>query len=212
MTRDSIIDWPLNQCVSSIQWNTKVHYDIPFQLQGLQDKANNCLEKGLFTDAVLHAQMAVQISTDTFGYDHLYVAVSHNKLGLSYSKKRECDKAIKCYEKALKINIHILGANHAWVGSIYNNLGSAYNTKGQHDVAITYHEQSLQIRIHIFGIHHVDVAASYHNLGTAYSRKGVYDKAIEYYEQSLQMKKQLFKGEKQTACKYYEEAWKIYNV
>ncbi|ETO29947.1 hypothetical protein RFI_07175 [Reticulomyxa filosa] len=151
MTRDSIIDWPLNQCVSSIQWNTKVHYDIPFQLQDLQDKANNCLEKGLL-------------------------------------------------------------ANHAWVGSIYNNLGSAYNTKGQHDVAITYHEQSLQIRIHIFGIHHVDVAASYHNLGTAYSRKGVYDKAIEYYEQSLQMKKQLFKGEKQTACKYYEEAWKIYNV
>ncbi|ETN97284.1 hypothetical protein RFI_40247, partial [Reticulomyxa filosa] len=111
------------------------------------------------------------------------------------------------------------------------SLGSSYYSKTQYDEALLFYEKSLKIRLHIFGIIHADVASSYNKLGLTYNKKQLYYKAIECHQKSLEIRRELFKsanedvrksyqrlgdifviiGEKQIACKYFEEAWKINN-
>ncbi|ETO04483.1 hypothetical protein RFI_32918 [Reticulomyxa filosa] len=102
---------------------------------------------------------------------------------------------------------------------------------GQYDKAIDHHEQSLKIRLQIHGLYHTSVAHSYHSLGSCYKKRYQYNKAIEYNHKALEIKNQIFgknkstadsnwnlglifekTGEIKSACKHYEEAWRLYST
>ncbi|ETO32311.1 hypothetical protein RFI_04806 [Reticulomyxa filosa] len=231
VTKNAIIDQKLRQSLSPIEWNDIFHHDVPIQLQCLQDKALQCLAELLFDDAIAHHQEALQLSIDTFGLDHSYVANCYNNLGIAFNISAQTDNALNCHEIALKISLKIFGNFHAWIGNLYDHIGNCYYKKRIYAKAIEYYKQVLNIRLIIFGDDHEDVATSYARLGLSCEYDEQIDTAIEYYGKALHIRKQIFgntkrvadtywnladmlktKGEMSSAFKCYEEAWKIYSV
>ncbi|ETO06332.1 hypothetical protein RFI_31063 [Reticulomyxa filosa] len=192
VTKKAIIDPKLRQSMPLIQWDSKVHYEIPVQFQAIEDIVEVCGKKKLFNEAIQHLQKHLQIAVDKLGFNYPYVAVSCNLIGITYSSKGEHDKAIEFFEKALDVLTNIFGIKYAFVAQLYHNLGITYSDKRQHDKSIEYYKKALEIRLDVLGLNHVDVAWSYHNTGAVYFNKGEYDKAIEYYEKSLKIRLNIF--------------------
>ncbi|ETO14335.1 hypothetical protein RFI_23031 [Reticulomyxa filosa] len=219
VTKNAIIDQQLKQLTSPIQWNTKIHYDIPLLLQDIEDKGDQCKEKKFFDASINYLQQYLQIATNTFGSDHPYVATSN-----AYDKKEKFNKAIEYYKKSLKIRLYIFGGIHADVAHSYNNLGLSYvnimhgekaqechekafkirlaifganhdlyiTIKKNYDKAIEFCEKSLKIRSNCFGINRTHIASLYTILGLSYHNKGQYNEAIECYKKELPIRKEVF--------------------
>ncbi|ETO20778.1 hypothetical protein RFI_16440 [Reticulomyxa filosa] len=231
-TADAIIDEKLKESILPIQWNTKMHHDIPIQLKDLEDKGKSCLGQTCFYDGIKHLENHLKLSMNTFGPTHRLVSISYNLLGTAYSGNRQYNKAIKFYEQSLKIVLDNFGTNCDFAAQLYQNLGNAYESKSAFDKAIECHEKSMKIKLETFGSNHASVAVSYYNLGGIYFRQRYFDKAIEYDKKALTIRKQIFgntskcvgnvcwnlganfqlKGYKRTACEYFEQAWMVYSV
>ncbi|ETO19650.1 hypothetical protein RFI_17580 [Reticulomyxa filosa] len=192
VTSGALVDAHLQQCVAPIQWNTKIHHDIPVQLQELEYKEEECSDKQLFDDALVHLQKHLQLCIDGFGLDHLFIAVSYNLIALAYDNKGCYDEAVEAFEKALKIVSNAPEINYDFIAQLHHNLAITYDNKHQSDKSIECYETSLQIRLNIFGSCHVDVAYSYYNMALVYSNKGQYDKSIEFCERSLKIRLDIF--------------------
>ncbi|ETO26414.1 hypothetical protein RFI_10725 [Reticulomyxa filosa] len=182
IAKHAIVNQRLSQCISTIQWNTRLHHDIPVQIQILQDKAEQCSEIQEFDDAIAHLQIALRLSTETFGPNHPYVADSYHKI--------DYDKAISFYKKSLQIRLDIFGNNHVDVANSYYNLGLAYDEKGEYEEATECHEKELEINKNTFGNISKAVADSNANLALILEKR----------------------GESEAACKIYEKTWKIFSV
>ncbi|ETO32949.1 hypothetical protein RFI_04161 [Reticulomyxa filosa] len=129
ISKDTIIDNKLRLSISTIQWNTNLHYEIPVRLKRLFKQSRKCSKNKQFNEAISHCKKAVKISTDTFGFEHPYIADAKNYLGIAYDKKGKYDKAIECYEQSLYIRIRLFGVNHNDVSTAYHNLGVVYYKK-----------------------------------------------------------------------------------
>ncbi|ETO27015.1 hypothetical protein RFI_10115 [Reticulomyxa filosa] len=184
----SVIDQQLQQLFSFVQWDTKIHHDIPIQLQELEEKKEECLAKELLDDSIVHLQKYLQLCIDTFGCNHPYVAISYNLLGITYFDKKQQDESIEIFEKALKIVLNNFGNNCNIITLLYNNLGGAYADKNQYDEAIAYHQKALTIESCNDG----DIATTYYCLGHTYRKQSEHNKAIEFYEKALAIKLKLF--------------------
>ncbi|ETO28761.1 hypothetical protein RFI_08364 [Reticulomyxa filosa] len=204
VTKNAVIDKQLKQSIEAIQWNTKIHHDIPIQFQKLDDKGEECKRQKLFDDSIVHWQTYLQTAIDMFGHNHHYVAIAYNFLGAAYFDKRRLEKALQFYEKTLTIILNMFGINCNFVASLYENLGSTFDEMEQYDKAIECHEKAFGIRTAIFGAKHVDVASSYSRLGKIYQNKKEYDKATEYYEKALKIKLEIFGAN-------YEDIFDLYN-
>ncbi|ETO33089.1 hypothetical protein RFI_04018, partial [Reticulomyxa filosa] len=154
ITKNAIIDEKIKKV--SILWNKHFNYDIPVQLQDLEDKKEESLQKKLFDDALIYLHKHLEITVNSFGFIHPYVVVSYNLIGNRYEEKIQYDKAINFYEKALQILLTIFGNNCPFVSQLYENSAVAYGNKGLHEKAIEFHEKSLNIRLNIFGTNNAD--------------------------------------------------------
>ncbi|ETO36780.1 hypothetical protein RFI_00281 [Reticulomyxa filosa] len=192
ISNNCIVDEKLKLYVSPIQWNIKIHHDIPILLQNLQDEANDCLEKQCYEDTIRYLYEALDISIHYFGSHHPYVADLNNTLGICYDQAERYDEAIECYKKSLKIGLSVYGINHGWVANLYNNLGLAYDNNEEYDKAIESGEKALQIRVNIFGDNHENVAQSYSNIGISYGKTGEFDKRIECNTKALMIRLDIF--------------------
>ena len=92
-----------------------------------------------------------------------------NLLGSAYHHKKEYDKAIEAYEKAVSINPK--------KDEAYYNMGNAYDDKKEYDKAIEAYVKAVSINPKKDG--------AYNNMGNAYSHKKEYDKAIEAYVKAV---------------------------
>ncbi|ETO27133.1 hypothetical protein RFI_10001 [Reticulomyxa filosa] len=229
VTKDTIIDQKLKKLISPIQWNTKIHYEIPLKIQEIEDKEENCSGKQLFDDAIVHLQNYLQLSIEMFGVNNHYVAIAYNLLAIAYYHKGQNSKAIEYNEKALKLLLHIFGMKCVFVAQLYENLGVTYKNNGRHDKAIECYMNSLNIGLELFGENNTDVAASYNSLGHVYHNKGHFDDAIQLYEKALKIRLDIFgnnhddvansynnignafyrKEQNEKAIEYYEKALTI---
>ncbi|ETO22488.1 hypothetical protein RFI_14710 [Reticulomyxa filosa] len=191
VTKDSTVEQKLKQPLPLIQWNTKIHHDIPIQLQDFHEKKDKCSERKLFDDAILHLQKYLQLCVDTFGCNHSYVAISYNLIGNTYFEKSEYNEAIEYYQKALKIISEI---HCPFVAQLYHNLGDSFNHSKQYNKAIECFEDALKIRIKLHGSNHDDVGDLYSNLGNVYYSKGKYEESIECHERALKIRLQICGG------------------
>ncbi|ETO35900.1 hypothetical protein RFI_01164 [Reticulomyxa filosa] len=232
VTKNATIDTTLKQSISAIQWNTKIHHDIPIQFQTLDDEGEKYIELRLFNESAVCWQQYLQIAIDDFGSNHHYVAIAYNLIGNVYCYQRQYNKTIEFYEKVLQILLNVFGTHCNFVAHLYENLGYTYDAITQYEKAIEYHTKALETRVAIFGAKHIDVSFSYDKLGKIYQLKSEYNKAIEYHEKSLQIKLEIFGFNYEgvadsfwtlgieferlenykTACDYFERAWKVYNT
>ncbi|ETO02220.1 hypothetical protein RFI_35216 [Reticulomyxa filosa] len=231
VTSQSIIDPLLTSSISPIQWNKKIHHDIPIQFQYLENRANSCTQMACAGNAIVHLQNCLHLSIQTFGNHHPYVANAYSNLGSAYRDKECHNKAIECHEVALKISLDVFGINHAWTANLYDHLGVSYRNNGEYGKAIDCHRKALNIRLEVFKDNYSWIVYSYNFLEKAHSMKGD-GKIIEINEELLKITKKLFgkwdmdvggllwklglklekKKEYKRAYKYYEEAWEVYTV
>ena len=93
-----------------------------------------------------------------------------NKLGRTYGKLGENEKAVEAFEEAIRL--------YPDATVPYNNLGVLYVRTGQIDKAIDIFEQALKIR---------ESKDIYYNLAVLYREKGNITKAIDNYKKSKNM-------------------------
>ncbi|HWR41271.1 MAG TPA: tetratricopeptide repeat protein [Patescibacteria group bacterium] len=89
--------------------------------------------------------------------------------GNRYNEKREFDKAIECYNRALLLN-------ERFVDGLIQR-GDAYDNKGSYDEAIADYSQALELDPQQLFV--------YNNRGVAYRHKGNFDAAMADYKQAL---------------------------
>ncbi|ETO21719.1 hypothetical protein RFI_15486 [Reticulomyxa filosa] len=230
VTKNTVLGPTVNTFIPSpIQWNAKIHCDIPRQLQDLEEKAQQYLQNQQFESTISHLQKMLQISTEIFGLDSVWAIEAYNRLGDAYYNKQQHDQAIKYFEKALNICLKVFDVNHIWAGNLYYCLGTASCCSGQYGQALEYHEKALKIKLNVLGTTHVWVSDSYYNLAAVYYNKKQYDKAIESYESALKIRLDVFgnnhkevawaystiantyyyRNQYDKAADYYEKALKI---
>ena len=105
-------------------------------------------------------------------------AVTEFVKGLTYQNRRNYERAVEYYTKALRLNPQLIGA--------YNNRGNVYNSMGEHDCAIKDFTKAIQLR--------PDFADAYNNRGNAYDKKGNSDWAIKDFTKAIQLKSDLVEG------------------
>jgi Tfp pilus assembly protein PilF len=93
-----------------------------------------------------------------------------NKLGRTYGKLGENEKAVEAFEEAIRL--------YPDATVPYNNLGVLYARTGQIDKAIDIFEQALKT---------VESKDIYYNLAVLYTEKGNKTKAIDAYKKSKDM-------------------------
>ncbi|ETO04504.1 hypothetical protein RFI_32894 [Reticulomyxa filosa] len=179
VTKNAKTDLQSQQSISIIQWNTKLHHDIPVQFQEIEDKGEEFRKQYSFDESVDCWIQYLKIAINTFGLSHRYVAIAYNSIGNTYYDRRQNEHAIEFYEKVLQIVVDIFGINCNFVANLYENL------------AIECHMKALETRVAIFGAKHVDVALSYNRLGGIYQYKK-HNKAIKYYEKLLEITLEIF--------------------
>jgi tetratricopeptide (TPR) repeat protein len=92
-------------------------------------------------------------------------------LGSVYSDKKEYDKAIVSYKKAIEINPKYDDA--------YNNMGYSYEKKGEYDKAIASYKKAIEIN--------PENDKAYYNMGVAYYWLKEFNKTIECYSKALEI-------------------------
>ncbi|ETO25183.1 putative tetratricopeptide TPR2 protein [Reticulomyxa filosa] len=198
-------------------------YDHPFVANAYESMGDICYNKKNYCDSIGYYKKALQIRLDFFGNNH-----SEAKIAM----KKRFTQAIDYFQKELKIRLDIFSNFKIELANTYNYLGSSHHHKGNYVEAIEYYKKALQIRLDIFGVDHNLVADLYNNLGRTYYVKKQYTDAIKCNETALKTRKLVFRnankcvgdscyylgvifeemGEKKTACKYFEESWKIFNT
>ena len=99
------------------------------------------------------------------------LAGAFNNLGVAYAGRRESDRAIENYDRALRLN-----PNNA---AAFNNRGVAYLDKREYDRAIQDFDQAIKLD--------PNYALAFSNRGVAYAGKAEYDRAIENYRQARKL-------------------------
>ena len=144
-----------------------------------------CLTHCEFNTAKGFLYVALKISLQKLGDQHIDVASCYESLAAVLHAQGDLKKAKEYHERALAIRQQKLGDQHVDVASSYNNLASVLRDQGDLEKAKEYHERALPIQLQKLGDQHVDVATSYNNLATVLCDQGDLEKAKEYHERAL---------------------------
>jgi superkiller protein 3 len=160
---------------------------------------NLLVETGNLEEGIAFLQKAVGIiDTDPDAWMHL---------GLAYTIKREFQKALEYYEKALTLD-----KTNAWIhdslGFIHFSIFQKTGNTENNDAALENFRKAIELDPRL--------ASAYNGLGGAYKAEGQLDKAISAWEKSLEIDKDytfplynlgvayLQKGDKNRAVRYFE--------
>jgi len=98
-------------------------------------------------------------------------ARAYNKRGLAYVRKRNYDRAIADFGKAIALNPEKAG--------FYNNRGNVNRRKGEVDRAIQDYDKAIALN--------PKYAKAYNNRGKAYGKKGWVDRARADYDKAIKL-------------------------
>ena len=143
--------------------------------------------------------------------NNIEVATSYNGIGLLCSEKRECDSALKYFQKALDIIKSIHGEKHPDAATCYENMGIVYGEQGAYAKEKIYLHKALNIRESIYGRKHSSVATSYNNIGSMYDKLGKYATALNYFQKSLFLRESIYGENNEYVATCYNNIGLVYN-
>ena len=153
----------------------------------LNSKSGDLYEKGKYQDAVNVAVKALIVAENTYGPDHVNVAVCLNNLALLYDEQGKYAEAEPLYIRSLRITRKSLGPEHPDVATTLNNLAGLYDKQGKYFEAEENYRWALIITERALGPDHPRVTQSLNNLARLYSNQSKYEKAEPLYRRSLKI-------------------------
>ncbi len=152
----------------------------------MKDKAIAHQYKGEYEQALALNQEALQMLGES-KRDQTLASTILGNIGLTYSDKKETDKAAEYYKKAL--NIKRILADSIGIARNLNNIGLVYFQSEVFDSALVYFTKTLELSRQLgsdFG-----EALSLGNIGSVYLNTKQYDKANTYLHQALELKRRI---------------------
>ncbi|MBD3285157.1 tetratricopeptide repeat protein [candidate division WOR-3 bacterium] len=137
--------------------------------------------------AMVLAETALELATQTFGKDDSLVASSYFNIGAILEAQSDYPGALYSLEKSLKIRSRVLGEGDITTARSYNEIGNVHTSMGNYPEALTAHNKSLDIRINVLGEKHRMTGYSYNNIGSVYLSTGDYESALANYRKSLEI-------------------------
>jgi tetratricopeptide (TPR) repeat protein len=85
----------------------------------------------------------LELVTQHYGEDHIWVANAHGNLGETELARHDLDEAQAHFERALAIRMKVLGPQSYWVAHTHAHLADVFRRKGELDLAARDYEQVL---------------------------------------------------------------------
>lgn len=140
-------------------------------LQGENNRINNEFDKAL-------EQLNEALALSPNNAEYL------NSIGVTYHRKKDYDKALEYYLKAITIREKELGKEDLSTTSISNHIGKIYLIKRDYNKALEYYQKTLTIYKKVYGKEDIWTAHSYNDIGLTYYLKADYNTALEYFQNS----------------------------
>jgi CHAT domain-containing protein len=120
---------------------------------------------GNYVDARKSIEQALDISENTLGKEHPYVATLLYHLAIYYDDKQDSARSISCFERALAIRTKSLGEEHPLTIDAMQWLAYAYYHANENAKAQLLADRALQLSQKVLGPNHLLVARCLHILG-----------------------------------------------
>lgn len=102
---------------------------------------------GLWEDAVLCWENALEIRLQVLGKDHPDVANTLNNMGIALGRLEEYDHAMICLNRALKIRTAIHGETHLEIAATYHNIGNIFQQMKDYESALRSFEEAKKTQL-----------------------------------------------------------------
>ncbi len=155
------------------------------QARLMDTMGNVYINLGLFKEAEVLLEKALQARESRLSRKHPDVATSLNSLALLYKNQGRYAQAEPLYRRSLGIREKVLGGGHELVAESLNNLAVLYQLQGRYAQAEPVYKRALEIRENLLGPEHDDVATSLNNLARLYYAQGFYDRAEPLFKRAL---------------------------
>lgn len=129
----------------------------------------------------------LELVTEQYGSDHLWVASAHGNLGEVALARNRLDEARSHFERALEIRARILGTQSYWVAHTWAHLGDVALRRRELDRAQDYYRKVLDAPPHPSDPAACDRTVwANHGLALAALDRGQLDVAWQHAERTLQ--------------------------
>ncbi|CAF4966885.1 unnamed protein product [Rotaria sp. Silwood1] len=112
-----------------------------------------------------------------------------NNIGLAYRQKRQWEKTLEFFNKALARHQQDWPNGHYRIGITLDNIGRVYNAQGKYRTALKFHLRGLKMKQLTLPEDHKDIGISFNNIGLTYGYLEKYDKALMYYMRAVDIYK-----------------------
>lgn len=157
-----------------------------------------------FIRIIRSTSLAYEMKTD------IELAKAYNKLGISYHKQNNIEKAIKYQEYAKDIMIKTYGEYSIEIANLYNNLGIAYSESNNYNKALDCFLKEEGIIGKIKGDNSQEIAKISNYLGNCYSELKEKVLPMQFHEKSLNIYKKLYGDQHADVAETYSYYGKYY--
>jgi tetratricopeptide (TPR) repeat protein len=151
--------------------------------------ALNLLSKKLYrtdTDSAIQLSQLASELAESLNYTR-GVAEAQRRLGLTYGKKDQFDKALE-HLLVSQRNFKLLSDSVA-LSLLHNNIAGVYRNRGEYSKSLNEYLQGMALASRIKNL---EIQAMIHNnIGILYKNAGEYDSAVSHYFRSLDIKKKV---------------------
>jgi len=114
-------------------------------------------------------------------------AITHESLGIYYSRRGEYGRALEHFQKSLEIRLDTLGPDNYDVALSYEGVGCHYAELGNYELALEHINKALELRIRTLGSDDRLVARCHVGLAYIFMERGEYEEAKEHLNTALEV-------------------------
>jgi tetratricopeptide (TPR) repeat protein len=154
--------------------------------------AVQCAKSRAFDKAIPLFIRCLEIMTQTFGVNHLYVADTHDGLGLTYATTGRNIEAERHFRESLTIKMKSLSVGDPRLADTCEHLGEVYFRMGDFQEARKYFQRAFSIAENVSGMDHPKSSQLLESIARTNHAMGLYTEALTVYKSVREIRQRLF--------------------
>ena len=165
---------------------------------------------GDYDTAMMYNNRALAASQKQDGEESMQTALCYNNIASSHYYKKDYQKAISNFLKALGIWEKSLGEDYDVVAIAYDNVASVYKETGNYSEAKKNLDKAFEIKKRLYGENNPSLATLYNNRGGLCEKQGDYECAAENYSKAFELYTALYGEKHPSVANIYNNIGGIY--